>query len=135
MDQIIEKVHVLHADSSNRCKMMKLCERGWKEREDWREKKGRNSQATHFSFPRKILRVPCGYFEHQRRAQFEGCVAEPLQTILAILPGSEWSCLLVRIVLQDAPSEVARIYTPLKLRVFADDITARAMGKIRKWLK
>ena len=42
--------------------------------------------ATHFSFPRKILRVLCGYFEHQRRVQFEGCVAEPLRTITAILP-------------------------------------------------
>ena len=31
--------------------------------------------ATHFSFPRKILRVLCGYFEHRRRVQFEGCVA------------------------------------------------------------
>ena len=28
--------------------------------------------ATHFSFPRKILRVLCGHFEHQRRVQFEG---------------------------------------------------------------
>ena len=26
--------------------------------------------ATHFSFPRKILRVLCGYFGHQRRVQF-----------------------------------------------------------------
>ena len=25
--------------------------------------------ATHFSFLRKILRVLCGYFEHQRRVQ------------------------------------------------------------------
>ena len=58
--------------------------------------------ATHFCFPRKILRVLCGYFEHQRRVQFEGCVAEPLNTITAILPGSTWSCLLLRIVLQDA---------------------------------
>ena len=40
--------------------------------------------ATHFSFPRKILRALCGYFEHQRRVLFEGCVAEPLQTITAI---------------------------------------------------
>ena len=45
--------------------------------------------ATHFCFPRKILRVLCGYFE-----QFEGCAAEPLTTIPAILPGSKWSCLL-----------------------------------------
>ena len=37
--------------------------------------------ATHFSFPRKILRVLCGYFEHQRRVQFEGCAAEQLRTI------------------------------------------------------
>ena len=65
--------------------------------------------ATHFSFPMKILRVLCGYVEHQRRVQFEGCVAEPLRTITAILPGSKWSCLLLRIVLQDALSEVTKI--------------------------
>ena len=28
--------------------------------------------VMHFWFPRKILRVLCGYFEHQRRVQFEG---------------------------------------------------------------
>ena len=61
--------------------------------------------------------------------QFEGCVAEPLQTITVILPGSKWSCLLLRLVLQDALSEVTQIYPPLKLRVFADDITALLMGK------
>ena len=59
--------------------------------------------ATHFSFPRKMLRVLCGY---QRRMQFEECVAEPLQTIKAILPASKWSCLLLRIVLQDALSRL-----------------------------
>ena len=69
----------------------------------------------------------CGYFEHQRRIQLEGCVAEPLRTITAILPGSKWSCLLLRIVLQDVISEVAKIYFPLKLRVFVDDITALLM--------
>ena len=69
--------------------------------------------ATHFSFPRKILRVLCGYFEHQRRVQFEGCVAEPLQTITAMWP----------------LSEVAKIYPPLKLRVSVDDITTLLMRK------
>ena len=67
---------------------------------------------------RKILRVLCGYFEHERPVQFEGCVAEPLQTITAILPGSKWSCSLLRIVLQDAVSEVTQSYPPLKLKVF-----------------
>ena len=52
--------------------------------------------ATHFCFQRKILRVLCEYFEHQRRMQFEGCSAEPLMTITAILPGSKWSCLRLR---------------------------------------
>ena len=47
--------------------------------------------STHFSLPKKILRVLRGCFEHQRRVQFEGCVAE--QTITAFLPGSKWSCL------------------------------------------
>ena len=66
--------------------------------------------ATHFSFPRKILRVLCGCFEHQRRVQCEGCAAESLRTITAILPGSKWSCLLLRIVLRDALSEIIKFY-------------------------
>ena len=36
--------------------------------------------ATHFNLSRKIMRVLSGYFEHQRKVQFEGCAAEPLQT-------------------------------------------------------
>ena len=56
-------------------------------------------------------------------------MAEPPQTITAILPGSKWCCLLLRIVLQDALIEVTKIYPPLKLRVFVDDITALLMGK------
>ena len=72
--------------------------------------------ATHFTFPRKILRVLCGYLEHQRRVQLEGCVAGPLGTITAILSGSKLSSLLLRIVLQDALSGVTKIYSPPKLR-------------------
>ena len=61
--------------------------------------------------------------------QFEGCAAEPLTTITAMLPGSKWSCLLLRIVLQDALSEVTNIYPSLKLRVFVDDVTALVKGR------
>ena len=66
--------------------------------------------------------VPCRNFEHQRPVQFEGCVAEPPQTITAILRGSKWSCFLHRKLLQDAPSEVTQIYPPLKLRASVGDI-------------
>ena len=86
--------------------------------------------ATYFSFPREILRVLCGYFEHQRRAQFEGCAAPPLTTFKAILQGSKWSCLVSRIALQDALSEVTKINSSLELRVFMDDVTALVKGKI-----
>ena len=60
-----------------------------------------------------------------RRVQFEGCMAEPLQTITAILFGSKWSCLLLRIVLQDALIDVVKVDHPMKLEVFVSDITAR----------
>ena len=50
-------------------------------------------------------------------------MAEPLKTITAILPGSKWSCLLLRTVLQDAVSEVTKIFPLLKLRVFVDHTT------------
>ena len=64
--------------------------------------------------------------------QFEGCAAEPLPTITATLPGSKWSCLLLRVVLQDALSEVTKNCPPLKLRVFVDDITALLIVKNRE---
>ena len=73
---------------------------------------------------RKILRVLCLYFEHQRRVQFEGRVLEPLQTITAILRGSKWSCLPLLVVLQDALTEASKKNPPLKLSVFVDDSTA-----------
>ena len=72
--------------------------------------------ATHFSCPRKISRVLCGYV--QRRVQFEGCVAERPETISAF-------------VLQDAMTEVTQTYPPLKLKVFVDDITALLKGERR----
>ena len=58
--------------------------------------------AAHFGFPQRILRVLCGYFQHQRRVFFEGCVADPLQ-------GSKWPLLLLRIAMQDAMS-VLKVY-------------------------
>ena len=60
--------------------------------------------GAHCNSLTKILRVLRGYFEHKMRVQFEGCVAEPLQTITALLPESQWSCLLLRSVLQVARS-------------------------------
>ena len=79
--------------------------------------------ATHFCFSKKILRVLCGYFEHQRRVQFEGCVAEPLQTRVQVE-------LLA----------VTKIHLLLKLRVFVDDcgtldweaeMANKVMGKLQ----
>ena len=53
-----------------------------------------------------------------------GLAKAPLTTIPAVLPGSQWSCLFLRNVLQDALSEVTKTYPSLKQRVFVDDITA-----------
>ena len=82
------------------------------------------ARAAHFKFSRQILRWLCGYFEHQRRVQFEGCVAEPLYTLTAVLPAPKWSGLLLRIVLQDALSEVMKVYPPMKPKACVDDISA-----------
>ena len=69
--------------------------------------------ATHFNLPRKVLRVLCGYFAHQRRVQFE-------PSVTAIL-GSKWSCLFLRMVFQDALSEAMKLSPLLKLKVFFVD--------------
>ena len=55
---------------------------------------------------------------YRRRVIFEGCVADPLQTIMAPRLGSKKSCLLLRIVHRNALSEVLKVYTALKLEVF-----------------
>ena len=48
----------------------------------WQKLSSAWAWSTRFNLLRKMLRVLCGYFEHQRRVQFvEGCVAEPLKTI------------------------------------------------------
>ena len=81
------------------------------------------------NFPRKIWLVLCGYFEHQWRVQCERCVAGLLLSITAIRTGSKWSCLLLRIVLQDAVNEVVKVYPPMLLKVFVDDIQAFLEGR------
>ena len=57
--------------------------------------------ATHFSFSH-VFAMLCVSCERQRRVQFEGCVAEPLQTTTASLFGSKWSWLPLRVLLPDA---------------------------------
>ena len=74
------------------------------------------TSATHFNFRRKMLLVLCGYFEHQKRVQFEGRVAEPFQPITVTLPGSK------------GLSEVMKVYPHLRLKVFVNDITAFTEG-------
>ena len=84
--------------------------------------------ATHFSFPEDFAGA-LRFF----RAPEEGAVRRMCGRTVAnhrgILPGSEWSCLILRILLQDALSEVLKIYPPLKLRVFVDDNTAPVKGR------
>ena len=79
-----------------------------------------------------VLQLPqedlAGTSEHER-------AADPLTTITAILPGSKWSYLLLRIVLQGALHEVTKIYPLLKLKVFVDDITALLRGRTSYWMK
>ena len=48
-------------------------------------------------------------------------MADPLQAIAAILPGSKQSCLLLSNVPLDASCEVLKPYPLMKLNVFLDD--------------
>ena len=40
----------------------------------------------HFGLPQRIIRLLCGYFEHQRSVFFQGCAADPLQTVAHVYP-------------------------------------------------
>ena len=43
----------------------------------------------HFGFPKRVLRVLCGYFAHDRRVPLDTNVSDPMSTIMAILPCSK----------------------------------------------
>ena len=87
--------------------------------------------ATHFNFPRQFSLVLCGYFEHQRRVEFECCVAEPLQAITAILLKLKWSCLFLRIVLQDALSGIVTVYPTTSLEERDKELPGTAEKALR----
>ena len=72
------------------------------QRRRWKSKRSKKEQE------KGELKQQEEHVEHQRRVQFEGCVAEPFRTITAIKPGQS--------VLHDALSEVTQIYPPLRWR-------------------
>ena len=74
--------------------------------------------ATHFNLP-KIFCVSCGYFEHQKRVQFNGYVARVPSDPHGHLPWvKKWNCLLLRVVVQDALGEVTKVYPHPKVEGF-----------------
>ena len=79
----------------------------------------------------------CGYFETQRRVQFEGCAAEPLRTITVILPGSKWSCLLLRNVaalVKGRNKEVAEMAKKV-MKKLKEEVERKRLQSVssRKW--
>ena len=62
-------------------------------------------------------------------------MTDPLQTIKAILQGSKWSCLLLRIVRQDAVSEVFKVQPTMKLKAFVDDMKLQLWGMSQEVLQ
>ena len=63
--------------------------------------------------------------------QFEGCVAEPLQTITAMLPGSKWSCLFFTHCSAGCVERSHKNLPVFEAEVFffLDDITALVKGR------
>ena len=57
---------------------------------------GRRTSASQKNLAGALI----GILSSRGKVHFDGCVAEPLQIITAILPGSKWSCILLRIVWQ-----------------------------------
>ena len=57
-------------------------------------------------------------------------MADPLRTITAVRLGSNWNCPLLRIVLQDALSEVAKVCPLVKLKIIVDGELLQALPKV-----
>ena len=60
------------------------------------------------------------FFHNQRSLMFGNNVSESMASLTAILPGSEWSVLLLRIAMQDAMRCDLRVFPEIRIRVCAD---------------
>ena len=62
-----------------------------------------------------------GYVTHYRRVVVEGNAAAPLQTYTAILSGSKFNVVLLRLVMQDAQSTVFNVRPEVRIKIYVDD--------------
>ena len=65
---------------------------------------------------------------HERRVMSGNNVSEPMVTITAILPGSTWSVLLLRTVMQEAMRCIFPVVPELRIRVYVDDMKLSQQG-------
>ena len=86
-----------------------------------------------FFLPKSCTGSYAGFCSIKRRVQFDGCVADPVQTISAILPGSQRSVLLLRLVVQEAMNEVLNVNPRLKMKVHVGAIKIHVWGKHREF--
>ena len=90
--------------------------------------------VMYFKFPILLLRMLCGYFAHQRRISFECCTSALAQTYTAVLPGTKFGVVLLRLVLQDALWAVFDVYPEVRIESYVDEKnnTKSTSGKTRK---
>ena len=63
--------------------------------------------VLHFGFPSDDTSSALLVLRTQKRAHFEGCAEDPLNTITATLPGFIWSVLLLHTVMEDPVGEIS----------------------------
>ena len=86
--------------------------------------------ATHFSLPRKILRVPCGYFEHQRgECSLKDVRRNRCGPSLPSCQGQSGVACFYALCCRTRQVRLHKCTLPLKLRVFVDGIPTLLMVK------
>ena len=78
--------------------------------------------TMHFGFPKQFFGCSAGTSSTSEGYFSKGVVADPLQSITAILPGPKWSVSFSRTVMQDAMGEVLKVNLQVKFKVYVGDI-------------
>ena len=89
----------------------------------------RPSSEAAFSFPRMFLRVLCGFFEHERRVQFEGCAAEPLLSLNGHSARIQVQLCVIENCVAGCAEGGHKNFPSFEVEVFVDDITALVKGR------
>ena len=87
--------------------------------------------AKYYNFPLSVAAMVLQIFHFPRRVIVQGCTSEEVRTAAAIVAGSKYSVLLLKMVITWPMDRLLHLFPTISLHTYVDDIKARLRDKQR----